>query len=95
MNRKRRVRRKSRTRPLIALALVLGAVIVGGLILLSQQPAPNTETALPDLDSAFSLPDHVGQPALTFSALGLDGKPHTVTPGDGRAKAIVFYMGFR
>ncbi len=95
MSGKRRVRRKSRTGPLIAVALVLGVVIVGGLILLSQRPAPDTETALPDSDSAFSLPGRVGPPAPAFTALGVDGEPYTVTPGDGRPKAIIFYMGFR
>ena len=94
MSKKKRATQKPKTGRLIAVALVIGAVIVGGLVI-SQQSAPSTGTALRDSDTTFSVPTHVGQPASGFTATGVDGQPYTVTPGDGRPKAIVFYMGYQ
>ena len=94
MTRRKRDRRKRRTGQLIAAGLVVAAAAVGGLVL-SQRSAPENGTALRDSDTAFSVPDNVGQPAPEFAAIGVDGQPYTVTPGDGRPKAIVFYMGFQ
>jgi len=96
MSRKRKkyARRKPKTGRLIAVALVIGAVIVGGLVI-SQSSAPGSGTTLGDSDTTFSVPTHVGQPAPGFTATGVDGQPYTVTPGDGRPKAIVFYMGYQ
>jgi len=74
--------------------LGIGAAALTG-VLLAQQPRGNVEeTDLPNSDTAFTVPDHVGEPAPAFSAIGVDGNPHTVTPGDGRPKVLVFYMGY-
>ena len=94
MSKKKRVTQKPKTGRLIAVALVIGAAIVGGLVV-SQSSAPGGGTALRDTDTSFSVPTHVGQPAPAFTAIGVDGQPYTVAPGDGRPKAIVFYMGYR
>jgi len=94
MSSKKRRNRKAKTGQWIAVALVLGGLIAGGLVL-SQRSAPENGTALRDSDTAFSVPDNVGQPAPEFAAIGVDGQAYTVTPGDGRPKAIVFYMGFQ
>jgi len=94
MSKRKRATQKPKTGQLIAVALVIGAVIVGGLVI-SQPSAPGSEAALRDSDTTFSIPTHVGQPAPGFTATGVDGQPYTVTPGDGRPKAIVFYMGFQ
>ena len=94
MSKKKRARQKPKTSWLLAAALVLGGSILVG-VLASRQSASETGTALRDSDTAFSIPDLVGQPAPTFTAISVDGQPYTVTPGDGRPKAIIFYMGFR
>ncbi len=71
----------------------IGSLLTG--VLLAQWPrGSDGETGLPNSDTAFTLPDHVGEPAPAFSAIGVDGKPYTVTPGDGLPKALVFYMGY-
>ena len=93
-HKKKRAARKPRTGLIIVAIGVIGLIIAGGLAL-SGQFAPGQESALRDSDTAFSLSTHVGQPAPEFTALGVDGQPYTFTPGDGRPKAIVFYMGFR
>ena len=94
MSKKKRVTRKPKTGFIIAVALVIGAMILGGL-LVSRRSPPGANPTLRDSETAFSIPTHVGQPAPEFTAIGVDGQPYTVTPGDGRPKAIVFYMGFR
>jgi hypothetical protein len=71
--------------------LLIGALLIGGLAALSGV----FSTTPRETKDAFSVPTLVGQPAPEFTALGADGKPVTVKPGDGRAKALVFYMGFR
>ncbi len=91
--RKKNTTQRPKTGWLVAVALVIGAVIVGGLVV-SQSSAPGSGTALRETDTSFSVPTHVGQPAPAFTAIGVDGRPYTVTPGDGRPKAIVFYMGY-
>jgi len=93
-NKKQRTKPKPQTGRWIVVGLVIGAVIVGGLVV-SQSSAPGSGTALRDSDTAFSIPTHVGQPAAAFTATGVDGQPYTLTPGDGRPKAIVFYMGYQ
>lgn len=93
MSKKKRARQKPRTGGLIAVALVIGAALFSGLVI-SQRSASNTRTGLRDTDTAFSVPTHVGQPAQDFTAIGVDGQPYTVTPGDGRPKALIFYMGY-
>ena len=94
MTRKTRAKQKRRTGQLIVVALVLGGMIAGAWVV-SRRSAPDAGTALRDSDTAFSVPDNVGQPAPEFAAIGVDGQAYTVTPGDGRPKAIVFYMGFQ
>jgi cytochrome oxidase Cu insertion factor (SCO1/SenC/PrrC family) len=96
MNKKRRAKQqqKLRTRQIVIVALIVGALIIGGLVV-AQQFASGGGTTLRDTDTAFSIPTHVGQPAPTFTAINVDGQLYTVTPGDGRPKAIVFYMGFQ
>ncbi len=87
-------RRKSRR--LIGIALVILVLLLGGLAVFQQlqRSTHNAITALKDSASALSVPTHVGQPAPKFTAIGVDGRPHPVAPGDGRSKVIVFYMGF-
>lgn len=94
MRNRRHRTRKRRISRLIAVGLTVGGVALLG-ILVARQPASQDGGRLPDTDEAFSVPDHVGQPAPAFTAIGVDGQPYAVTPGDGRPKAIVFYMGFR
>jgi len=93
-NKKRRTQPKPQTGRWIVVRLVIGAVIVGGLVI-AQSSTPDTGTALRDSDTTFSFSTLVGQPAPEFTAIGADGQPYTVTPGDGRPKAIVFYMGYQ
>jgi len=45
--------------------------------------------------TTFDVPGHVGERAPAFTAVGVDGEPYTMTPGDGRPKVLIFYMGFR
>jgi hypothetical protein len=81
-------------RALVITALGLGAVTLA-VVLLAQRPRGSVgESDLPNSENVFTVPDHVGQPAPAFSAVGVDGKPYTVTPGDGRPKVLVFYMGY-
>lgn len=94
MSKKKRATQKPKTGQIIAIALVIGAMIVGGLWVV-RRSAPSGDRTLRDTDTTFSIPAHVGQPAPEFTAIGVDGQPYTVTPGDGRPKAIVFYMGFQ
>ena len=94
MSKKKRGGRKPNFSQIAIIVLVSGAVIIGGLALL-RPLISNAGTGLRNSDSAFSLPAHVGQTAPTFTAVGVDGQPYKVTPGDGRSKAIVFYMGFQ
>jgi cytochrome oxidase Cu insertion factor (SCO1/SenC/PrrC family) len=94
MSKKRRATQKPKPGQIIVVGLVIGAVILGGL-LVSQQFSPGSGSALRDSDTAFSIATHVGQPALEFTAIGVDGQPYTFKPGDGRPKVIVFYMGFQ
>ena len=96
MSRKRRTTRprpKPKTGLLIAGALVIGLIAIGGWAI-AQQFTPRSGSALRDSDTAFSIATHLGQPAPEFTAIGADGQPYTFTPGDGRPKAIVFYMGY-
>ena len=81
-------------RVLVIPALGIGAVALAGVLLAQRPRGSDGETGLPNSDTAFTVPDHVGEPAPAFSAIGVDGNPYTVTPGDGRPKALVFYMGY-
>lgn len=78
--------------------IVISVVILGGFaVFRSLQRPPSTGDAIAALKnsaSALSVPTHVGQPAPKLTAMGVDGQPYTVMPGDGRPKVIVFYMGF-
>ena len=93
MVKKRRAGQKLRNRQLMVIAAVVGVLILGG-VWIAFRLGSGASGGLHNSDTAFSLPDHVGQPAPAFSAVAADGQPYKVTPGDGRAKAIVFYMGF-
>lgn len=93
MSKKKRVTQKPKTGQIILAVSVIGAMILGGLVV-SQQFAPGKGNTLRNSDTAFSVPTHVGQPASEFTVIGVDGQPYTFTPGDGRPKAIVFYMGY-
>jgi cytochrome oxidase Cu insertion factor (SCO1/SenC/PrrC family) len=95
MSRKKRTPRTRKTGRLVAVVVVIvvGIVILGGLAVLFQRPTGDAIARLRDSDSAFSVPTHVGQPAPKFTAINVDGQPYTVTPGDGRPKVLVFYMG--
>lgn len=65
-----------------------------GLLLLQRSQDSASGVDLPNSETAFSIPNHVGQPAPAFAAIGVDGNPHSVMPGDGRPKVLVFYMGY-
>jgi hypothetical protein len=100
MRRKKQIKRQPKMGRLMAIFLVIAAVIVTGIVVWQRsqpaQPATSgTGITLPDSDTAFTVPTQVGQPAPEFTAIGVDGQPYTVTPGDGRPKVIVFYMGFQ
>lgn len=81
---------------IVALAGVI--VLIGGLIaapaISRNAGSGGAQTNLPNSKNTFSVPTLVGQAALSFTATNVDGKPFTVTPGDGRAKVLVFYMGY-
>ena len=94
MSKKKRAAQKNKTAPRVAVALLIATIVIGGLVI-AQSSGSGGTTTLRDTDTAFSVPTHVGQPAPKFTAIGVDGQPHTLTPGDGRPKAILFYMGFR
>ena len=93
--RRERIRKPGR---LIVVALVIIVVILGGFaVFRPSQRSPSTSDAIAALKnsaSALSVSTHVGQPAPKFTAIGANGQTYTVTPGDGRPKVIVFYMGF-
>jgi hypothetical protein len=92
MIKKRRAAQKLRTtRLVVAVAVVAGVLILAGAWIAIRSGANG---GLRDSSTALSVPDHVGQPAPAFTAVNVDGQPYQVKPGDGRAKAIVFYMGF-
>lgn len=92
MSKRRSASPKSSGRALAA-GILLAAVVLGGL-LVARRGAPSGPSALPESETAFSVSTHVGETAPPFTAMGVDGNPFAVTPGDGRAKVIVFYMGF-
>ena len=82
--------RKASPGPLILVALGIVALIGAGVALASR----STGAALRDSDTAFTVSTHAGQPAPAFTALDAQGQSYSVTPGDGRPKAILFYMGY-
>ena len=78
------------------LIAVIGLVVVavGGIGYAISQQFASDSTGLRNTENAFNVPDLVGKPAPAFTATGVDGQPYTFTPGGGRPKAIVFYMGY-
>ena len=88
--------RRSNTANIILAVVVIGTLVIGGLAV-SQVATrgSGSETTSRESETTFSVSAHVGQPASAFTAIGVDGQPYTVTPGDGRPMAIVFYMGFQ
>jgi hypothetical protein len=84
----RKVKQKPKTALVIGLAFVIGTVVIAVLAIVGNLSGGE----LRESDTAFSVPTLVGQLAPEFTALGADGKPVTVKPGDGRPKAIVFYL---
>ena len=93
MIKKKRAKQKSKTAPLVAVALLIATILIGGLVI-AKSSGSGDPTTLRDTDTAFSILTHVGQPAPAFTAINVDGQPYAVTPSDGRPKAIIFYMGF-
>lgn len=87
----RKSKQRSRTGVWVVSLLVIGVLVLGGVLVLTGA----SRTALQQTDTAFSVPTLVGKLAPEFTATGADGKPYTVKLGDGRSKAIVFYMGYR
>jgi cytochrome oxidase Cu insertion factor (SCO1/SenC/PrrC family) len=92
MSKQKRATRTPKIGQIAVVALIVGVVIVGGLFI-SQRSSSGT-AELPDTDVAFSVLMRVGEPAPAFTAIAVDGQPYTFTPGDGRPKTLVFYMGF-
>lgn len=93
MSRRRSTNPKSAAKGLVA-GILVAAVVMGGL-LVGRRGAPSGVAALPENETAFSVSTHVGEAAPAFTAMGVDGEPYSVRPGDGRPKALIFYMGFR
>ncbi len=90
MRKQKRTVRKSKTGPLILTVLGIVALIGVGLAIASR----SNGATLRDSDTAFTVSTHAGQRAQAFTAISGNGQPYTMTPGDGRAKAIIFYMGY-
>jgi len=93
MSKRRRRTQKAGMGRLIAVGLAISGVALLG-ILVARRPASPDSGRLLDSQEAFSVPDHVGQLAPAFTAIGVDGQPYPVSPGDGRPKVLVFYMGY-
>ena len=93
MSNKRKTTRKPSSGKIVLAAAVIVIVTLAGLAVTRRRPA-SSDNRLEETDTTFSIPTHVGQPAPAFTVIGVDGQPYTLTPGDGRPKAIVFYMGF-
>lgn len=93
MSKKQRAARKPSAGKFVLAGAVVGIVVLAGLAVARWRPASNAN-GLDETDTAFSISTRVGQPAPAFTAIGVDGQPYTLTPGDGRPKAIVFYTGF-
>jgi len=92
MSKRRSTQRKSTGGPIVG-GILLAAVVLAGF-LVGRRGGPSGPTALPENETAFSVSTHLGEAAPPFTATGVDGKPYSVTPGDGRPKALIFYMGF-
>ena len=90
MSKKKRRQNPKTAQRVLGAALLAVVIIIGAVV---WQQSTKTATGLRDSDTAFSISTHVGQPAPKFTATGVDGQPYTMTPGDGRPKAIAFYMG--
>jgi hypothetical protein len=90
-----RARRNLNIGQITLVILVIGAAIVGGVWAVARQIIPAGGNTLRDTDTAFSIPSRVGQPAPEFTAIDADDEPYMFKPGDGRPKAIIFYMGFQ
>ncbi len=86
---------RPRTALVVALGLIAVAVIAGVVLIATNLSGGASGVALRDTENAFSVPTLVGQAAPAFTATGADGVAITVKPGDGRAKVLVFYMGYR
>ena len=78
----------------ILVGILLAAVVFGG-VLVARGGGSSKANGLPENETSFNVSTLAGEPAPAFTALGVDGQPYSVTPGDGRAKALIFYMGFR
>ena len=87
-------RRKSKSANVILAIVVIGTLVIGGLVA-SQVSTRGSDSgaASRESETTFRVRTHEGQPAPAFTASGVDGRPYTVTIGDGRPKALIFYMG--
>lgn len=90
MKKKKRVSRQSKTGPMILAVLGILAVVGVGLAIAYRTNGATLRAS----DTAFTVSTHAGQHAPAFTAISGNGQPYTMTPGDGRPKAIVFYMGY-
>lgn len=81
---------------LIAAIAVL-AVVAGGWLVLREQPAAQSTSALPGpaggRDVAQDVSTLVGQRAPAFMLATAAGRTYTVTPGRGRPTVLIFHMG--
>ena len=93
MTKKRRATRKPAPIKIVLVAAVVGLIFLAGLAVARRDPV-SSGNGLEETDTTFSVSTHVGQLAPAFTAIGVDGQPYTLTLGDGRPKAIVFYMGY-
>lgn len=77
----------------VFLGLVLLGLAIGLLLSLGQATTPS-----PAASSLGSVPlpegALVGKPALAFELKDPYGQPYTLSPGDGKAHLLVFYMGY-
>lgn len=91
MSKRKRTRSNSKTGLVVVVGLVLVSVAVVGYVVVQQ--FSSDPAGLGNSQNAFTVSDHIGQPAPEFTAANVDGQPYTFKPGQGRPQAIVFYMG--
>lgn len=91
MSKRKRTRSNSKMGLFVVVGLIVVTVAVIGYAILQQFSGDSA--GLGNSQNAFTVSDHIGQPAPEFTAANVDGQPYTFKPGQGRPQAIVFYMG--
>lgn len=72
-------------------------VVAGGWLVLREQPAVQSTSALPGpaggRDVAQDVNTLIGQRAPAFTLVTAAGRTYAVTPGRGRPTVLIFHMG--